>query len=357
MDFGYPEEFRPLAEQAINEPAPPSNLYRRTRTSTDLAMVLKQPPGFHQTALLLLLLGSIAGVARSADCPPGTYQESGGSEQCTLCPIGRNNAAAGGSLADCAACDGQSTLDGVGCILNSELCSLGPGTGCRGTLRGFSSEDAVAYLGLETLLAGVWPFSRSAPCMGDLNGDRQPDVIIGNGNTGKLRLFLSESTIGIDNTLSNTFRYSESSTSVGLNSIDLTSKITPASSVTKKYAATALGDLTGDGMLDLVAGQYSGELLLFANNGTLTNPDFSSDPTVLGRLPSAEYSSAPTLADFDGDGLLDIVAGGASGGLYFYRGVSSGSSSSSPATFADPVAVQTDSSGGASLNSGQCFQS
>ncbi len=86
-----------------------------------------------------------------------------------------------------------------------------------------------------------------------------------------------------------------------------------------------LADLDNDGDLDLLVGTYSfaylgsgAAIAYFPNIGTAQNPEFGEaqvNPFGL-QLPEEGYLFLPTVADFDNDGDLDIIAGGA----YTYEG-------------------------------------
>ena len=83
-------------------------------------------------------------------------------------------------------------------------------------------------------------------------------------------------------------------------------------------AAPALADLDGDGDMDLVAGEASGSLNYWVNNGTAQEPKFDlvSDTWLdidIGRR------SFPSFADIDGDGDQDMIVGSELEGLYFYE--------------------------------------
>jgi len=76
----------------------------------------------------------------------------------------------------------------------------------------------------------------------------------------------------------------------------------------KMTEAVALGDINGDGALDLVCGQAGDSLAVYLNTGGS-----------FGRFPSWQSADAPTtrslaLGDVDGDGDLDLVCG--NGGVY-----------------------------------------
>ena len=77
------------------------------------------------------------------------------------------------------------------------------------------------------------------------------------------------------------------------------------------------GDLDDDGDLDLVTGGFHG-LQLFENTGTVSEAAFTKIEDFFGNLHVGE-SPAPTLADMDDDGDLDLLVGlSGSGHVKYY---------------------------------------
>jgi hypothetical protein len=75
-----------------------------------------------------------------------------------------------------------------------------------------------------------------------------------------------------------------------------------------RHMTPTLGDLTGNGRLDLVLGAADGSLYYYENTGSASDPSFEHVPDVLGDI-SLGSRSAPALHDVDGDGTLDLVVG------------------------------------------------
>lgn len=77
----------------------------------------------------------------------------------------------------------------------------------------------------------------------------------------------------------------------------------------------ALGDVDGDGDLDLVVGSEGDGVLLWRNEGSPGEPRFVA---VEGGLDVPDFGYAtPAFADWDGDGDRDLLLGGTGGGLWY----------------------------------------
>ena len=82
----------------------------------------------------------------------------------------------------------------------------------------------------------------------------------------------------------------------------------------------AFGDLDGDGDLDLLIGGFNGRFALLRNTGTATAPVYVLEDDRFGGVDSGQYARA-TLGDLDGDGDLDLVTGGSDGRVGVYRNI------------------------------------
>ncbi|KAH8053942.1 hypothetical protein JL722_9103 [Aureococcus anophagefferens] len=94
--------------------------------------------------------------------------------------------------------------------------------------------------------------------------------------------------------------------------------------------APALADVDGDGDLDLVAGEYEGTLDYYENVGSAASPSYEKKTGSANPFDGVDVgsASAPAFVDFDGDGDLDLVVGENDGVLYYYENVGSATSPS-----------------------------
>jgi hypothetical protein len=144
-------------------------------------------------------------------------------------------------------------------------------------------------------LAGAY---HNAPSFGDLDGDGDPDLILGTWRD-ELRYFRREG--------------GGPSGFVLVDSAFV--RLTRGSNATP-----TLGDLDGDGDLDLLVGESSGTLNFYRNAGTATSPRFELVSDEYAGI-RAERRSAPALADWDADGDLDLLLGTEREGVLVYMNV------------------------------------
>jgi hypothetical protein len=112
--------------------------------------------------------------------------------------------------------------------------------------------------------------------------------------------------------------------------------VDPSSAREAFVAAPAVGDVNGDGKLDIVVSSWPGTLYVFGSDGRLLSgwpkrlPDVPSCPLDPTKPPLASCSDAahalsrgagasPVLADFNGDGKLEIVQVAFDGNVYVYE--------------------------------------
>lgn len=136
----------------------------------------------------------------------------------------------------------------------------------------------------------------------DFDGDGQADIISGSYQPGNLYLFKGNA--------DGTFAKGQFINTVAGNPIN----VGAASAV---FAA----DFDGRGVLDLVIGNINGDVSLVQNTGTRSAPRFAL-PVALkadGVPIKVAGDAGPTVADWNGDGKLDLIVGDNSGAVQLYR--------------------------------------
>jgi len=146
--------------------------------------------------------------------------------------------------------------------------------------------------------------SESMPVLGDLDGDGDLDLLVGNKVTTD------------DNTTATITRYENTGTRTAP---VFTDRGDLGIHGTYNYAPV-ITDLDGDGVPDLVLGTWNDHLQWWQNRGTAAVPDWTMVDSALVVITRGS-NTTPALADLDGDGDLDLVIGEASGQLNLYRNV------------------------------------
>ena len=153
----------------------------------------------------------------------------------------------------------------------------------------------------KRFLNGIDLGSESVPASGDLDADGDLDLVVGSkidasGDAGRLTIFRNVGTKGAPS-----FRQE------------------PALKVFDAFhLAPTLGDLDGDGDLDMLVGTWNQDIRYFRNQGTAREARFVEDPALAIKPPKTSLVS-PVLADIDADGDLDLFVGTATGAIVFYR--------------------------------------
>ena len=85
-------------------------------------------------------------------------------------------------------------------------------------------------------------------------------------------------------------------------------------------ASPTFVDIDGDGDLDALVGDASGDIFLFENTGSAISPAFAN--TSIANpfgLSNVGMNACAVFADIDGDGDLDAFVGTADGNISFFR--------------------------------------
>ncbi len=159
----------------------------------------------------------------------------------------------------------------------------------------YRGEGRGRWTEADSALVTITRGSNTTPALGDLDGDGDLDLMVGEGS-GTLNYYRNDGSPVAPRFVLVTDEYEK---------IDVGRRSVPV-----------LFDLDADGDLDLLVGSDERGVLWFRNQGTRQVPAFVEDSAFRLEVP---VMAAPAVGDLDGDGRLELVVGTSAGGLVYFR--------------------------------------
>jgi hypothetical protein len=180
-----------------------------------------------------------------------------------------------------------------------------------------ATDDAPAFDGGTFLQVGAAGFKgdisvgiRATPSVVDWNNDGKKDLVVG-AYSGKISVYINEGTDTAPDFLTVIFAQNLGGDLV----------------VPGARCSPAVVDFDRDGKKDILTGNTSGQLLLYANTGLDEAPEFSGYVSITSGGVPIDLPGTPRsrvfVADWTGDRSLDVLIGAADGQVHLFQGPAS----------------------------------
>ena len=177
-----------------------------------------------------------------------------------------------------------------------------------------------------------YPRNPASPELADWNGDGKLDVILGSG--GEVYAYLRQG----DALGAGTLLRTDGGESLGAAIRRFSGTPAPG------QLAPCVADFDGDGLPDLLLGDEAGRVWWVKNVGSAGQPALSSPRPLAagGQAIKVPARARVTVGDVDGDGILDLIVADALGDVFLYRGTKDGLAPQAPLLGQNPVGVPGD---------------
>lgn len=165
----------------------------------------------------------------------------------------------------------------------------------------------------------------------DWNGDGKKDLLAGDTN-GAIWFFENKASEGAPQLAEGVKIKSKGREIVGGRTIyeqvdgqyKVKEKIPGNPALAQKYSKLHVADWDGDGKLDILVGYSNPEIIVYLNEGTPGAPAFGAGIVIKPEEGAFPSRPSPFVIDWDKDGKKDLLVGSEAGEIHFYPNISGG---------------------------------